>query len=385
MRLKDIDFSKKYHYNNRLYNRWGRRLYRFIVERILKREYKFIYVYRYDDNLFPNEEHRRLPCYEFKHWSKVVDVNAVYEAVLYDFPEFYYINIPCPIRCPDNPLVFDMSPFSDGSRYSEEEIKRFDAELDKIYHEFDEVNNGFDLELAVYRYIIKNYEYAHEGISQERHTDTEIYNGTDRERHFHEIFTVAGFLRESSAVCLGYSMLAQYIFARRGMESTVIFSSPMHDYDNCHAWCAVKLEGEWYHLDITFDDSTSGVEYVVHYGNFNITDRERIKSLPKGNYYSPADWPGIVCKSKKQNYFYRMRLYFKTVPELLERFIPFCEKNSGRKGLFRFYFRRSRNVRTKDIQAAMEALDKEKYGIDTLIYQTYYSYGVILFSYTKNS
>lgn len=58
------------------------------------------------------------------------------------------------------------------------------------------------------------------------------------------------------AVCQGYTHLANLMFERCGIKSTIIVSKEMD-----HCWNKVYLDGEWYNLDITWDDKNKYTSY----------------------------------------------------------------------------------------------------------------------------
>ncbi len=355
MTVDEIDFSKKYYYNSRLKNPGEKELYRFIVERILKREYKFIYTFAYYDELLPDEL-KSLPCFEYKEFTQIGWIYDIYDAIIYDFPEFYYIKLPVPSFDEEHSQILDMSPFSDGARYSDEEIEKYDKQLDELYHKFDKYQTGFELERAVNDYIIEHYEYATQTGEECMNYEKEKSASIPGERRFHEIFTVVGLLEHGEAVCAGISKLAQYIFARRGMESVILYSTPENYEETSHAWLAVKLEGKFYHLDITFGESGSKVPYAIQYDEFNTTDRERMKSVTG---YCPEKYPEIVCKSKKNNFFYHEGLYFKTKKEVKDGFLKFARDNrvDGKSAFF--YFRVSGKLRKSEVLYALSAANRE--------------------------
>lgn len=63
------------------------------------------------------------------------------------------------------------------------------------------------------------------------------------------IYTSAGVLINGSAVCDGYSHAFLYIMTRLGVECYVPASDSMD-----HAWNIVKVDGNYYHIDCTWDD-----------------------------------------------------------------------------------------------------------------------------------
>ena len=59
-----------------------------------------------------------------------------------------------------------------------------------------------------------------------------------------------GALLNGNALCLGYSVTLKSLLAELGIESKVVYGG---NRKNRHAWNQVKLDGKWYHCDITND------------------------------------------------------------------------------------------------------------------------------------
>lgn len=93
-------------------------------------------------------------------------------------------------------------------------------------------------------------------------------------------------LVNGSAVCVGYAMAYQDLLQRAGMECLLVTSTAME-----HAWNLVCIDGNWYHVDLTWDDpSPDAVGYVSH-EFFLRTDAEM--SAGEDPHY---DWDtDIVC------------------------------------------------------------------------------------------
>ena len=65
-----------------------------------------------------------------------------------------------------------------------------------------------------------------------------------------ESFSMYGTLVLGKAVCEGYAKTYQYMLNELGIENYLCASDKMG-----HVWNIVKLDGKYYHVDITFDDS----------------------------------------------------------------------------------------------------------------------------------
>ncbi len=60
--------------------------------------------------------------------------------------------------------------------------------------------------------------------------------------------------------CYGYSRLFLEVMERIGIPCKIVIAEDTGDGVG-HAWNVVELEGEWYHLDLTWDDPTGGPRY----------------------------------------------------------------------------------------------------------------------------
>ena len=208
--------------------------------------------------------------------------------------------------------------------YTREEAEWLLAKLDAVYHSFDEISDPFELELAAYTYAIENFEYARE------HND---FTG----KEFDEFFTVAGLMRNGRGVCAAYARFIQYILQRRGIPAVQILQNTEEGNDDTgHAWLAVMIDGEYYHLDVTYDEGDEKDPDRFPYCHFNVTDDE----IAADRDLDRSLYPDIVCHATAANYYHRRGLYFMTDDEVIEgvrRFARECEPTD--KDSLYFYFR----------------------------------------------
>lgn len=79
-------------------------------------------------------------------------------------------------------------------------------------------------------------------------------------------FSVYGAIVSGSAVCEGYSKAIQYLLSIFGIECNTISGT---GNGNLHQWNVVKIDGKWYHLDATWNDTTDD---DIFYDYFNVSD-----------------------------------------------------------------------------------------------------------------
>lgn len=76
-------------------------------------------------------------------------------------------------------------------------------------------------------------------------------------------------LVNSSAVCEGYTLAYMDLLQRAGIECIYVGSEAMN-----HCWNLVKIDGSWYHVDLTWDDPTPNIAGYVSHEYFLLTDAE---------------------------------------------------------------------------------------------------------------
>lgn len=111
----------------------------------------------------------------------------------------------------------------------------------------DEFFSDFECVLAAHDTIITLYSYDETLV-----TDTSY-----------------GMLKEGKGVCEAYSLLFLEVMRYCDIESFIALNIPEK-----HCWNMVKLDGEWYHLDLTWDDPTTAARNVVNHNYFLINDSE---------------------------------------------------------------------------------------------------------------
>lgn len=125
---------------------------------------------------------------------------------------------------------------------------KFNAEADAILSGITEDMTQYEKEL-----------YLHDTLAQ-RITYKESTNA-------HNAY---GALVEGVAVCEGYAEAFQYLLHRAGIWSYLVLGSSR---GVGHAWNMVQIDGEYYHVDLTWNDQ----DEVVYHGYFNVTDAQILK------------------------------------------------------------------------------------------------------------
>lgn len=91
-------------------------------------------------------------------------------------------------------------------------------------------------------------------------------------------------LTSGKTVCAGYTEVYRELMRMAGIPCISVVSEPMN-----HTWNLVCLDGEWYHVDVTWDDPVPDKYGYVSHEFFLLTD-EQISSGDNPHY----DWGGDV-------------------------------------------------------------------------------------------
>ncbi len=165
------------------------------------------------------------------------------------------------------------------------------SELSSAQSEFDKKVNELTNGLA------GKSDYEISKILHDTVIDTVTYNFTQNDQNAY------GALVEGKAVCNGYTRAYQHLMKKVGIPAWYIGGSsinPTTNESDSHAWNIVKLNGNWYHTDVTWDDQITSTFYEY----LNITTDEILedhtiedsfaKLMPKAtstdaNYYKIED------------------------------------------------------------------------------------------------
>ena len=107
-----------------------------------------------------------------------------------------------------------------------------------------------------------------------------------------------GALVEGKAVCEGYAEALQCLLHRVGIQSFIAIGSsinPSTSTSEGHAWNSVKIDGKYYHLDLTWNDQGSKLFYAY----FNVSD----EIIKKDHVIDEAPFPLPECNSLDSFYF----------------------------------------------------------------------------------
>lgn len=204
------------------------------------------------------------------------DLTKVFEAVVYDNPEIICIGRDCKIITEGSRCYFK-AEYSMSLSEFHQKLSEMDKKCDEIIGKIPADASDFEKELYIHDYIVKNCDYD---------------DSRDVTASMTYSCIVAG-----SAACEGYAKAAKYLLEKAEIECfTLVGDAQNFEGENeSHMWNIVNIDGEYYHLDTTWDDpdgSESGMSHIY----MNLNDDEIKKD--HSNFYTD-----IKCTAVKANYF----------------------------------------------------------------------------------
>lgn len=182
------------------------------------------------------------------------DALNLFRQVVNANPDLFYVSdeLHYSVSASDENVFFSFQPEYIGTA---SEIKamavEFEAASQKVLAEIDDSMTDLEKALFLHDYIVKTTHYDQESVN---------INSVPAVSH-----TAYGCLVRRLCVCDGYALAYSYLLKQVGIESHLI-SGPGH------AWNAIKLNGNYYFVDATWDDPVSSMaghgsdmfDYVGH-------------------------------------------------------------------------------------------------------------------------
>lgn len=212
-------------------------------------------------------------------------LSVLINGILYDNPEIFWV---------DSSYSFSKSPsgifVEPEYRFNDEEIEKMKAELSaevsRIVALAGSGASDFGREKFFHDYICKNTVY-----------DLETYDNFGDSAY--------SVLIDGKAICEGYARALKMLLDACGIYNYLVVGNTENDEGKMegHMWNVVSVDGELYHIDVTWDDADGDLGEII-YLYFNLTDDD----IRKDHFdIEPND---NSCSSLKFNYFAVNGLYF---------------------------------------------------------------------------
>ena len=118
--------------------------------------------------------------------------------------------------------------------------------------------SAYEMELAVHDWLVEWGSYDRTVYDNPNHSGRTGYRDP------------WGMMVGGYGNCLGYSSTFQLLMDLSGVECITVVGAAFGSRED-HAWNMVKLDGEWYCVDVTWDDPTGAARNGRHHRYFNVT------------------------------------------------------------------------------------------------------------------
>lgn len=222
---------------------------------------------------------------KFENYTNAADLNmtvaeatSVMKRFVADHPQYFWISDQisvtyylgsdkaeeCIFKYSDGTITDDLDSKEANRNTIKSKKAKVEAKAKEIISKIDPKASDYEKELQIHDVLANLLKYDKDAEK------TPSNNGTLK-----SALDVYGALVENKAICEGYTKSFQYLCYLVGINANQVVSKN-------HMWNVVKIGGEWYQVDLTWDDPIAKkadgtiVEMVV-YDYFNLTTKEMNK------------------------------------------------------------------------------------------------------------
>lgn len=206
------------------------------------------------------------------------DLDKAFYAMDYENPQFFWLQSGYGYEYYGN-TVYSINPkYGRTASQAAKLLPKLEAAADEIAQGALKQDNLFETVKYIHDEIVNMTDYTLTGGEYIRDADGALLNG--------------------KALCEGYSKAFMYVCQLVGIEANCVIGTAN---GGSHMWNIVKLDGEWYHMDVTFDDPV-GAGSLCEYTYFGLTTAEILKDhVIEGNPYAIPK-----CTATDYNYYNAM-------------------------------------------------------------------------------
>lgn len=141
----------------------------------------------------------------------------------------------------------------------EQKQSEIQAEAERILGEMQKETSDEEKCRAIYDYFNDNTAYDDAAVEAAEAGD--FTKGSGWKDH-EDAFNAYGILVDKKGVCQSYALAYKLLCEMSGVENKVI--TGYLDGNLPHAWSAVKLDGEWYQIDCTNNETNCGIPFFLY-------------------------------------------------------------------------------------------------------------------------
>ena len=198
-------------------------------------------------------------------------VAAYFSKVVNDHPELFYVKNEYTISYYDNGAVYFRPQYLS---FTDSQVAQFNAKVEEIVKSARQFNTPLEQMLYVHDYLATYCGYNWEVATGNKEPTSRV-------------FSAYGVLVDRDAVCQGYALAYKLILNKLGINCITVTSTDMH-----HMWNLVQLDGKWYHVDVTWDDSVPDMQGRALHSYFLLSD-----STISDSFHNHTGWSTTVACS----------------------------------------------------------------------------------------
>lgn len=289
------------------------------------------------------------------------ELDNVFSALLFDNPDLFFVGRKCSITTELINSYFTPEYIMTKEEYASAKTE-LENKVQSVISSLSDKSDVWQSEYEIHNYIIDNCSYK---IESNQHIYSSSY----------------GCLVNGEAACEGYSKAAKLLFDELNIDSALVSgtTTTAGRSPGIHMWNVIKINGNWYNLDITWDDpvNNSGKNLRL-YTYFNVSNAEI-------NYDHTPESMDFDCNSMDENYYTKKNLVFSTYTrdneyKLVEMLADAIRNGKGQVQ-FRFADSSSFESAKRDLinNNRLSVIMKEAYE------ECGKSYSLSSFSYSENS
>lgn len=259
------------------------------------------------------------------------ELTDIYFLIRMDCPEIFYSVTFTYKYYPDSTMVEMVPQYLFPKNKIKEHRQAMEARVKKL------ANQAVDLdergkELFIHDFIVKNVKY--DKLKKE---------------YSHEII---GALGNGVAVCEGMAKAVKILCDALGIWCIIALSeaNPDKGIKYRHAWNVIRIGGQYYHLDATFDNTLSKDD-TVRYDYVNLSDRQIFRD------HEPVIWKVPACNDNDSFYYREKKLSWTTIEEVQNR-----TKQAVKKGKVLLFHWRGGYLTKEVLSELLDIFDKEAKG-----------------------
>lgn len=198
--------------------------------------------------------------------------------MIYDY-EYSIFDLDVNIRYTSSATKGNVVAAEPSYLYTAEQVEDMQKKIDAAA---DEIIAGIQDGMSEYEVV----KYFYDKLASEVEYNEKAENLRD----------IYGAFVDKSTVCGGYAKAFSYLCSKIGIESMTVLG----DFNETpHMWNMVKINGEWYHIDVTSGNAMNTEFPYIRYDYFCVTDEVMMKYHTV--YEQPFEYPKAT--SEKYNYY----------------------------------------------------------------------------------